>query len=185
MFETFSKDFRLATFLGTFEPSLHTTRQLVAVDCRYARVPYFSMGFRTLEMTFQTRKVEFVCRVPTVILTGITKYGVDLENAKLTAHIDYWDNLAGKEVRNGGLMLDAFVLGTNLMSPQSLPLLKSIVGVCGLPGSCLRERTSVTGHLLYQSSTWSRCATYPQLRRRRRSFIVDSIGLPFSHCSQI
>ncbi|GAQ88557.1 hypothetical protein KFL_004390050 [Klebsormidium nitens] len=34
---------------------------------------------------------------PTVILTGITKYGVDLKNAKLNAHIDYWDNLAGKE----------------------------------------------------------------------------------------
>jgi hypothetical protein len=53
---------------------------------------------------------RFLPWTPTVILTGITKYGVDLESAKLNAHIDYWDNLAGKEQKPVSLSAIASVV---------------------------------------------------------------------------
>ncbi|GAQ77792.1 hypothetical protein KFL_000030690 [Klebsormidium nitens] len=34
---------------------------------------------------------------PVVFFTGVSKFGVDLQQAKLTSHYDYWDNLGGKQ----------------------------------------------------------------------------------------
>lgn len=77
--------------IGTVERSFIQARNIPSDECSNANE----------SVRLGPRKTSWVvrCRTPTVILTGITKYGVDLESAKLNAHIDYWDNLAGKEVR--------------------------------------------------------------------------------------
>jgi hypothetical protein len=55
------------------------------------------------EASFDKNFPTVIFRQPVVAFTGVSLFGVDLQQAKLTAHYDYWDNLKGKEVRTGQL----------------------------------------------------------------------------------